>query len=126
MLESNQYQKLTTNYKIIQKLKKKEKKLLKLKNAIVDENGFTSEEMEKYAVFFLTHIFDLMLNNHLGMLNKKLLTSSVTKVLNVIDDSNGSKLMAKSDYVPIYLMVPRSDSLKHTPCRVTSDYIEEL
>jgi hypothetical protein len=24
--------------------------------------------------------------------------------------------MAKSDYVPIYLMVPRSDSLKHTPC----------
>jgi hypothetical protein len=97
------------------KQKKKFQKLCNLPDIVV-RSGFNAIDMEKYFVVFQTFIEDPVFQEIMANTVRTVLVSNVTNVLSVCNGMNGYKLFGKSPYVPVCILIPRSDVLKHTPC----------
>jgi hypothetical protein len=97
---------------------KQKKKMTKIRNLplIVVQSGFDPVEMEKYLVFFQTFIEDPVLQEIMATAIRTVLVSNVTNVLSVSNSVIGAQLFGTSRYVPVCILVPRSDVLNHTPC----------
>jgi hypothetical protein len=115
-----------SKHNIKRKMRQKMAKLSNLKNAIRSSSlpskndmerypVITKNDMEQHPVIFNTWIDDPLLYRQLYDL-KTVTIHEVSKALSIEDSVHGSKLMGRSKYKPVYILVPRDSWLKsHNP-----------